>query len=436
MTITMTKRRRAPRLSPPAPPISEMQICSVYFPTTEAAVNAGFTPITGAHPGACTLLELPAEQYRDARLRVRQHVDGLGAERHAAPSRAALRLRQGTVSYQQARRIAQAGRVEGVIINPETAAILCDFPYGMSFALEYARARWAGGTERAAAATALAASLEAGPSSAIQGLISARLGPAHRVSSKSASTEGALSGTASSPLGRGVTQGALRSLSSIAGPVGYGHAGLFAGASPLASTVAIGVANLDFYRAALERSISWTQFTKNMIVKTSGIVIGTGGWASGAALGSAVAGPFGALFGGLVGALSGGSIGAVGAKRVADRFIEDDAMRLLTIVRQRAEKVAFEYMLTGDEVESFAARLKADIDAAWLRRLFRSIQAADGSGSAKGQQASFRLVDCELETMCKEILERRPYIVLPSAKTVSLLLEEIGLLDPDNTESA
>ncbi|MBK1634097.1 hypothetical protein CKO31_25960, partial [Thiohalocapsa halophila] len=134
----MTKRLRAPRLFHPAPPINEMQICSVYFPTTEAAVNAGFTPITGAHPGACTLLELPAEQYRDALLRVRQHVDGLGAERHAAPSRAALRLRQGTVSYQQARRIAQAGRVEGVIINPETAAILCDFPYGMSFALEYA----------------------------------------------------------------------------------------------------------------------------------------------------------------------------------------------------------------------------------------------------------------------------------------------------------
>ncbi|MGB5733155.1 MAG: hypothetical protein WBM40_01765, partial [Thiohalocapsa sp.] len=217
---------------------------------------------------------------------------------------------------------------------------------------------------------------------------------------------------------------------------GYGHAGLVAGAGPLASTVAIGVANLDFYRAALERSISWRQFTKNMIVKTSGIVIGTSGWASGAALGSAVGGPFGALVGGVVGALSGGGIGAVGAKRVTDRFIDDDAIRLMTLVQRRAEALAFAHMLTAREVEGFGAELKATIDAAWLRRLFRSIRAAKGSRGAIGYRTSYRLVDRELELLCKEIRERRQQIVLPSAETVNLLLEEIGLIAPTKSKRA
>lgn len=409
--------------------VSEMRICSLYFPTAETAVKVGFSRCRGAYRDASTLFEVPTEQYEDAVRRVTQPVDGLGAERPPATPEEALRLRRGTVSYQQALRIAQAGRIKGITIDPESAAIRCDFRYGMSFALIYAHARWSGASERVAVATALGASLRAGPSSAIHGFLSARLDGAHGVSSTSAGTRGALSGTASSPLGLGVADGALRSLSTIAGPVGYGPAGLIASASPLASTVAIGVANLDFYRAALERSISWTQFTKNMIIKSSGILVGGGGWASGAALGSAMGGPLGAFVGGLVGALSGGSVGAVGAKRVADRFIEDDAMRLMAIVQQRAEASARTYMLTREEIEAFATRLKAVTDAAWLRRLFRSIRAAEGSEGARGHQVSFRLIDREIETMCEAILESRPRIVLPSAETVDLLLEEIGLID-------
>ncbi|MGB5736946.1 MAG: hypothetical protein WBM40_21140, partial [Thiohalocapsa sp.] len=157
------------------PSVSEVRVCSLYFPTAEAAVNAGFSRDPGPDRDANTLLEVPAEQYVDAVRRLTLPVDGLGAEPPSPTLGEMLRLRQGTVSYQQALRIAQAESVEGVTIAPETEAILCNFPYGMSFALEYARARWSGGTERVAVATALGASIKAGPSSAIHGLLSARL---------------------------------------------------------------------------------------------------------------------------------------------------------------------------------------------------------------------------------------------------------------------
>ena len=106
---------------------------------------------------------------------------------------------------------------------------------------------------------------KAGPSSAVQGLLSARLTPTRKASAKSARAEGALSGVANSPLGQGAAEGALRTLSAMTGPAATGQLGLLASAGPLASTVAIGVANLDFYRAALKRSISWTQFTKRVL---------------------------------------------------------------------------------------------------------------------------------------------------------------------------
>jgi hypothetical protein len=415
------------------PPSSQISVRSIYCPTVEATVEASFAVDATASLDAQTLLEVPGEQYSEAADLITQSADSPDTGPTLLTPAGTYRIRRGTVSYQQALRIAQARRIDGVEIDPDTSMVNCDFPYGMSFALEYARARWSGGSERAAVAVALSASLKAGPSSSMNGLLSARLSAGRGSLSRSARTDGAISGVASSPLGRGAADGALRSLSTMAGPVGSGHLGLLAGASPVASTVAMGVANLDFYRAALERSISWKQFTKNMAIKASGIFVGAGGWASGSALGSVLGGPVGALVGGLVGALSGGSLGAVGAKRVADRFIEDDAIRLMAIVQQRSEELAFEYMLTAEEIDEFAKRIKTLINPAWLRRMFRIAQAANSSESGAAIRAARCFADRELGRVCSELVELRPRIAPPSAESVNLVLVEIGLLGPADT---
>jgi len=393
-------------------------------------MKASFAMSANASQDAHALLEVPADQYQGGVDLVTQAAAQPDKEPAILTPEGTYRIRRGTVTYRQALRIAQSRRLDGVDIEPETLTVRCEFPYGMSFALAYARARWSGGSERAAVAVALSTSLDAGPSSAMHGLLSARLGAGRRSYSKSAGSEGAISSMASSPVGRGAADSALRSLSTMAGPVGYGQLGLLAGASPVASTVALGVANLDFYRAALQRSISWAQFTKNMAIKASGIFGGAGGWASGSALGSAVGGPVGALVGGLVGALSGGTLGAVSAKRVADRFLEDDADRLMAIVRQRSEELAFEYMLTAEEIDEFAKRIKTLIDAAWLRRMFRVAQAAGVSRSGDAMGDARRFADRELDKVCSGLVERRPRIAPPSADAVNRVLAEIGLLGP------
>jgi hypothetical protein len=408
-----------------------LRLRSVYFPTVKATVNAAFDLRSRSYRDRDTLLEVPADQYQATVRWIARLMDGSGPVSCAAGLEGTRRIKRGTVSYRQALRIACAGHIDGVVLDAETRAVHCDFPYGLSFALEHAYARWVGGSERAAIAMALRASLKAGPSSAVHSLLSARLVPTGETSPKSARAKGELSGVAYLPLGQGATEGTLGALASMTSPAATGQLVLLACAGPLASTVATGIGNLDLYRAALERSISWTQFTKNTVIQTTGIAIGTGGWAGGVILGSALGGPVCALIGGVAGALSAGGLGAVGAKRIADRFVEDDAMRSMAVVRQRSEQLAFEYLLTTGEIDRLAVRIKAVVDAAWLRRMFRIGRAAAKSGGGDGIAASRRFASRELDKICREIVKRRTPVVLPRASVVNVLLEEIGLLKCD-----
>lgn len=406
-----------------------VRVRSVYLPTVEATLDVVFDRGLLAYRESDTLFEVPADQYQESVRRIDRLMAGLDSESAVPEPDGAMLLRRGTVAYRQAVRIARIGRIDGVVLDEATGAVQCECAYGLSFALEHARAIWAGGSDRAAVAMALGASLKAGSSSAVHSLLYARFTPTPRVAEKSARTDGALCGVTNSPLGHGASERALRALSAMTSPAGAGRFELLAGSTPLASTVAIGVANLDFYRAALQRSISWTQFTKNVVVKTTGLVVGVGGWAGGAVLGSTICGPLGALVGGIAGALSVGGAGAVGAKRIADRFVEDDALRLMSIVRQASAQLAFEYLLTAEEIDRFAARIKTLVDAAWLRLMFQAGRAAARSAEGDEAGALRRFADQELDKLCREIVELRASVVLPSVRAVNLLLCEIGLLE-------
>lgn len=410
------------------------RIRSVYLPTVEATVNAAFDLHSRSYREPDCLLEVPADQYQAVVRRIAHLMEGSVLASSVPGIDGTRRLKRGAVTYKQALRIARAGRIDGVALDAKTRAVHCDFPYGLSFALEHARARWAGGGERAAVAMALRASLIAGPSSPVHGLLSARLAPTANAPMKSTQAKGALYGVAGSPLGRGAAESTMRTLSPVTGSAA-GQLGLLASTGPLVTAVAIGVANLDFYRAALERSISWTQFTKNVVISTTGIVVGTGGWAGGAVLGSALGGPACALIVGVAGALSAGGLVAVGAKRIADRFVEDDALRLMAITRRRSERLAFEYLLTTREIDQFAAQIKTLVDPTWLRGMFKAGRAAAKSAGGDAAKASRRFADRELNKVCRKIVKRRARIVLPNAGVVNALLEETGLLEsPVNYE--
>lgn len=407
------------------PGVAGLTIRTVFHVDAETTARALLESEAGADRDARRLFEIPRDHY-DETLRLIRQQGMAGGPKPDGPMPALIeRLRPATVTYRQALHSARSGKNGGVSLAAETQAVRSDCPYGLSFAIDFARARRAGADERAAVMLALRTSLDAGPQSALGDVLAARLDLDDNAL-KSAVTGGAISGIAQSPLSRAAVDQATRTFVTLAGQAPSGELGMLASANPLAALLAAGVVNLDFYRAALEHSISWTQFTKNMLIKTSAMLGGISGWAGGAAFGAGAAGPFGALIGGLVGGLSGGSLGSAGAKRFGDRFVKDDAQRMLTIVRERSEALALEYLLSGPEVEAFAARIKTQVTPSWLRAMYRAGSTVSRADEQRREALSAAFAHKALAAICADIVDQREPVELPEAETIAAVLAQIG----------
>jgi hypothetical protein len=392
-------------------------ITSLYLPTAAACAEA-VAGAAGQPPGVTRRrIEVPQEFYEAVVALLSGALPAAAPDpggQPAVPVGPAPPLSRGTLTYAQASTLARSGRLAGVAVDAETGRVTTDCSYGLGFAAGYARACWAGAEGDQAIAQALAWHLEA--ESAVGALIAERL----RGNSKKAAAIGnAASGIAQSPVGRSTVGAALGAAKSLTGSAGTAIVGAPMRANPLVSTLTA-VVNLDLYRAALARSISWRQFTKNLVVKTSGSVTAVGGWFTGAAAGSMVGGPVGALIGGLLGAAGGAGAGSAAAKRVADRLVPDDAERMLALVREVSEALALEHLLVDAELDHFAAALKERVNPVWLRRLYQAGR-RDGEGTWNREQAR-AFAEAELRALCGRIAAARPRILLPAPARVEEVL--------------
>ena len=402
-------------------PDSPLSVTSVYLPTAAACAEALSAIAAKAQAAHAQGVEVPSEHYEA--LLASPKIAGMAPMDEQGSTHARRRwLCRGTLTYAQALAVARGGRLLGVRALPETGQIKTDCPCGLGFAVGYARARWAGADDDKAIAQALAWQLATDDErhqAGVGGLIAARLrGDVGKASTLSS----AAAGIAQSPAGRSKMDAALGAARSLTGRAGSALAGAPMRANPVVSTLTA-VVNLDLYRAALARSISWRQFTKNLVVKTSGAVTAAGGWVTGAAAGSVVGGPIGALICGLLGAAGGGTAGASAAKQVADRIVPEDAERLLAIVRGVSETAAWEHLLVDVEVATLAARLTERVTPAWLRRLYRAGREDDGG---TWQETWVRAHAArEVRQLCQDIVAQRTPIEPPSMERVEATLAHI-----------
>lgn len=400
-----------------ADPVSPLPVTSVYLPTAAACAEALSALAAVAPSMHAQAVELPSDHYEA----VLQSPPLAGQDQGRVQVHG-RRLCRGTLTYAQALAIARGGHVLGVRVIPETGRITTDCRYGLGFTVGYARARWAGASDEQAIAQGLAwqiATHEDGRPAEVGMLIGARL---RADADRAAAIGSAAGGIARSPAGRSTMDAVLGAAKSLTGHAPSVLAGAPMRANPLVSTLAV-VVNLDLYRAALARSISWRQFTNNLVVKTSGAVTAAGGWVTGVAAGAVVGGPIGALIGGLLGAAGGGTAGAALAKQVADRILPEDAKVLMAIVREVSETVAWEQLLVDAEVEALATCLTRQVTPAWLRTLYRAGREADGGTWQEARVREFAAR--EIGHWCQAIVARRPAIAPPSPQRVAAVLASL-----------
>ena len=143
--------------------------------------------------------------------------------------------------------------------------------------------------------------------------------------------------------------------------------------------------------------------------------------AVGAAAGSAVPGvgtAISAVAGGILGALGGGTVGTKIAKATADGIVDDDSKRLVAVLQGEIQELAFEHMLTKDEVECIVPVVKRTVDQKWLRRMFRETR-------GESERVLRKFVRREFELKFETLIKKRPKITLP---TIEKLEKETSML--------
>jgi len=145
-----------------------------YFQTPQATVNAAFDPATGRYRYQGQMLEVPADQY-DACVKLFQEKIAQGKVPGVAdPGEAKNIVRKGSITYKQARNIAQAGNIDSILFDVKTQSITSGYLFGISFAVDFAWRIWKGDDPKQAIRGAIRSGIDAGNQALIIGVLSAQ----------------------------------------------------------------------------------------------------------------------------------------------------------------------------------------------------------------------------------------------------------------------
>ena len=393
---------------------------SKYYRSASETIAAAFDSNSGYFRYDGQVLEVPKDQYEDCVKFMRKRIEQGKIRRIKNPAHAKKIVREGSVTYQQAKNIARAGNIDSLIFDAKTQLVTSISVFPISFAVTFAHSCWRGESIKDATMAALGCAALSGSTMILTGVVSAQLLRTGIGAFGATSVRNSVKAISRTPAGREVARRiATVSLGkSVAGGAAVNHVSKLLRTNVITTAVAAIVTSTpDFYRAAFKRSISWQQFAKNTAISTTGVATGTAGWIGGAAVGSIFPGigtVAGGLIGGIVGSLGAGIGGTTVAKFVADKFVKDDLERLIAILQEEIERLASEYMLTESEFESILPKIKEQVNPKWLHRMFK-------------QKDPSIFLRVEFEHLFKVIVRKRPKVALPSVEQLERAIDEIRL---------
>ena len=330
---------------------------SKYFQTASETVSAAFDSSSGLYRYPGQLLEVPNDQYELCLELMRKRISEGKVPGFSNPADAETIVKQGTVTYRQARNIARAGNIDSLVFDTKTQAVTSTYVFAISFAINFAHGRWSGQSTEEAMKGAFGPALAAGGTTLIIGVVGAQLLRTRAAAIGAIRVRDGLRAVSHTNIGRqAIHRIAAGSLGKpVHGAAATNHVSRLLRSNTITSVAATAVMTApDFYRVAFDGSISWTQFTKNLSVNAAGVGSGVGGWMGGAAVGGAVGSAVpvigtavGGVVGAIAGALGGGIVGSRAAKAIADGMVEDDSKRMIRALQDEIQALASEYMLTG-----------------------------------------------------------------------------------------
>jgi hypothetical protein len=412
--------------------VDDVPIQTKYFPSASVTVENAFDRASGQFRYEGQLLEVPKDQYDECVRIMREKISQGKVPGITDPGDAEKIVKKGDVAYKQARNIARAGNIDSILFDAKTQSITTGYVFAVTFAVHFARRKWEGDKNEDAITSAIQSAIAAGGTTLITGIIAAQVLRTRVAALGVVAARNGVRAISSTSIGKKAIERIARASlgKAVYGAAAINHVSRLLRSNVITSTIATAVTSTpDFCRAAFAKSISWPQFTKNLLVNAGGVAAGSGGWMGGAAAGAAIGSAVpvigtaaGGVIGGIIGALGGGWLGTTTAKGVMDALIEDDAKRMVELLQLALEELAGDYMLSESEIEKFSQTIKATVNPKWLRSMY---QAGSDNNSDQDRQAfAYNAFD----DTCLSIVQHRPVVLLPAPEQV---MEQINKLSDE-----
>lgn len=326
-----------------------------YCQSARASIDAGFKNgqyrylDTNGNP---MQLEVPSDQYEEAVKIMAKKIEDGKVPNCNNPSKAKELVRKGNITLEQATNLAKAGTIESLSFDAINGVVIGTSAAGISATITFARALWNGEDLNSAIDNAVFIGIQAGGSAFIISLVSAQL---TKTSLNTLFLEPPVELVKALPsVVKSNLLATMRNGAPIFGSAASNNlAKLLRGNLIVSATTSLVLSSQDILNFVTGK-ISGKQLFKEVTTIVSGVV-GTTGGATGAtaligALGLSL-GPVGAAVTSIVGGIIGGSLGTSISKEILDKFIEDDSIALVRIINKRFSILAFEYLLSEEEIE-------------------------------------------------------------------------------------
>ncbi len=321
--------------------------------------------------GSPMQIEVPLDKYSDAVKFMQRVIDG--GQIYGVQNAEDI-VRKGNVTYEQAKNLAKAGRINSLIYEPTGGVKIVGYDGGISAAATFAISIWNGKNFE----DALADSVEIG----------LNVGGIYWANSQIASLK------KFSDIGK--SGGVLYDTAAETFATKLFRGNVVAG---IATTIVMSAGDIvNIFRGRISKA----QLVKNVVNTGAGVAGGIGGAVYGAAAGSIV--PIvGTFIGGVVGGFIGGSAASKVSQTVTDKFIEDDSKEMIQILEDEFQIVAVDYLLNEDETKKVVNKLSKKLDGGKIRDMYASSNRHEFARNL-------------LENFTEDVVKSRKKIYLPSTQ--------------------
>lgn len=326
-----------------------------YCQNARASIDAGFK--NGQYryldtKGNPMQLEVPSDQYEEAVKIMAKKIEDGKVPNCNNPSKAKDLVRKGNITLEQAINLAKAGTIESLAFDAINGAVIGTSAAGISAIITFARALWNGEELNSAIDNAVFIGIQAGGGAFIISLVSAQL---TKTNLNTLLLEPSIELVKALPsVVRTNLLATMRNGAPIFGAAASNNLSKLLRGNLIVSAVTTLVLSSQDILNFVTGKISGKQLFKEVTTIVSGVVGTTVGATGTTALAGALGislGPIGAAVTSIVGGIIGGGMSTAVSRNILDRFIEDDAIELVRIINKQFSILAFDYLLSEEEIE-------------------------------------------------------------------------------------